>query len=195
MSQVRTEHAVLHQAAALCLAYPDEEFHARLPLLRAASPPALDAFLTYAETTPEGELAAHYVQVFDFKNRHSLYLSWWRDGDTRRRGMTLVGFKETYRAHGLHFTGEELPDFLPAVLEFSAHAGPVLLQEHRAGLELLRLALTEHGTPYATVLDAVCGTLPGPSPKDRAEARALARSGPPREEVGLEPFAPAGGPR
>ncbi|MDQ8706349.1 nitrate reductase molybdenum cofactor assembly chaperone [Streptomyces sp. LHD-70] len=193
MSQVRPEHALIHQAAALCLAYPDDAFHERLPLLRAAAPPALDPFLTYAESTGRRELAAHYVQVFDFKNRHSLYLSWWRDGDTRRRGMTLVGFKETYRAHGLDFTGEELPDFLPAVLEFSAQAGPVLLEEHRAGLELLRLALTDHGTPYATVLDAVCGTLPGPSPKDRAEARALARSGPPREEVGLEPFTRTGG--
>ncbi|MDI3385333.1 nitrate reductase molybdenum cofactor assembly chaperone [Streptomyces sp. B-S-A8] len=193
MSHVRPEHTLIHQAAALCLAYPDDAFRERLPLLRAAAPPALDAFLTYAESTSPRELAAHYVQVFDFKNRHSLYLSWWRDGDTRRRGMTLVRFKETYRAHGLDFTGEELPDFLPAVLEFSAVAGPVLLEEHRAGLELLRLALTEHGTPYATVLDAICGTLPGPSPKDRAEARALARSGPPREEVGLDPYLTVGG--
>ncbi|MGV9884642.1 nitrate reductase molybdenum cofactor assembly chaperone [Streptomyces sp. NPDC003006] len=184
-----TPHAVLYQAAALCLAYPDEEFQERLPLLRAAAPPRLDDFLTYAETTRPRELAAHYVRVFDFKNRHSLYLSWWREGDTRRRGMALVRFKEVYRAHGLEFSGEELPDFLPAVLEFSARAGPVLLLENRGGLELLRLALGDFGTPYAGVLEAVCASLPGPTPKDRAEALALARSGPPREDVGLEPFA------
>ncbi|WP_306336462.1 nitrate reductase molybdenum cofactor assembly chaperone [Streptomyces sp. KL118A] len=182
-------HAVLYQAAALCLAYPDDEFHERLPLLRAAAPAGLDGFLAHAGSTDPRELAAHYVRVFDFKNRHSLYLSWWRDGDTRRRGMALVRFKEIYREHGLEFTGEELPDFLPAVLEFSAHAGPVLLEEHRSGLELLRIALTDFGTPYAAVMDAVCATLPGPSPKDRAEAQALARSGPPREDVGLQPFA------
>ncbi|QEV21290.1 nitrate reductase molybdenum cofactor assembly chaperone [Streptomyces alboniger] len=184
-----TGHAVLYQAAALCLGYPDEEFHERLPLLKAAAPPEFADFLTYAATTDPRELAAHYVRVFDFKNRHSLYLSWWREGDTRRRGMALVRFKEVYRAHGLEFSGEELPDFLPAVLEFSARAGPVLLLEHRSGLELLRLALADFGTPYAAVLDAVCASLPGPSPKDRAEALALARSGPPREDVGLEPFA------
>ncbi|MEU7576997.1 nitrate reductase molybdenum cofactor assembly chaperone [Streptomyces sp. NPDC041068] len=183
------EHAVLYQAAALCLAYPDEEFHERLPLLKAAAPPRFDGFLAYAAATDPRELAAHYVQVFDFKNRHSLYLSWWRDGDTRRRGMALVRFKEVYRAHGLEFSDEELPDFLPAVLEFSAHAGPVLLTEHRGGLELLRLALSDFGTPYAAVVEAVCATLPGPSPKDRAQALELARSGPPREDVGLEPFA------
>lgn len=186
-----SDHAVLYRAAAHCLSYPDEEFRDLLPQLTATAP-QLEGFLAHAAATDASELAAHYVQVFDFKNRHSLYLSWWRDGDTRRRGMTLVRFKEVYREHGMEFTGEELPDFLPAVLEFSAHAGPVLLEEHRPGLELLRLALTDFGTPYAPVLDAVCATLPGPSPKDRAEAQALARSGPPREDVGLEPFAMIG---
>ncbi|WP_338702167.1 nitrate reductase molybdenum cofactor assembly chaperone [Streptomyces sp. Q6] len=183
--------SLLYQAAALCLTYPDAELYERLPLVRAAAP-ELGAFVDHAEATGERELAAHYVRVFDFKNRHSLYLTWWRDGDTRRRGMSLVRMKQIYREHGLEFTGEELPDFLPAVLEFSAQVGPFLLEEHRSGLELLRLALTDHGTPYASVLDAVCATLPGPTPKDRAQALALARSGPPLEEVGLEPFGLAG---
>ncbi|GGN87585.1 nitrate reductase molybdenum cofactor assembly chaperone [Streptomyces albiflavescens] len=187
-----SEHAVLYQAAAYCLSYPDEEFHERLPLLRRAAA-ELGEFLDHAAAGPPQDLAAHYVQVFDFKNRHSLYLSWWRDGDTRRRGMSLVRFKEVYREHGLEFTGEELPDFLPVVLEFAARTGHRgLLDEYRGGLELLRLALTDFGTPYASVLAAVCSTLPGPSPKDRAEALALARSGPPREEVGLEPFGAIG---
>ncbi|MEU3359533.1 nitrate reductase molybdenum cofactor assembly chaperone [Streptomyces albidoflavus] len=188
--------AVLHQAAALCLVYPDETFHERLPLLRAAADdPALAEFVAWAGEQEPGELAAHYVRTFDFRNKHSLYLSWWRDGDTRRRGASLVSFKAAYRAQGLEFTGEELPDFLPAVLEFSARVGPRLLLENRPGVELLRIALTESGTPYARILDAVCASLPGPSPKDRAEAAALARSGPPREEVGLDgALAPYGRP-
>ncbi|MFI8100396.1 nitrate reductase molybdenum cofactor assembly chaperone [Streptomyces sp. NPDC086023] len=184
--------AVLHQAAALCLTYPDAAFEERLPLLRAAAP-QLHGFLDHAESVPLDALAAHYVRVFDFKNKHCLYLSWWLDGDTRRRGESLVRFKEAYRAHGLEFSNEELPDFLPAVLEFTAQTGDgALLREHRPGLELLRLALAETGTPYAHVVAAVCATLPGPSPKDRAEARALARSGPPREDVGLDGLPPYG---
>lgn len=152
--------AVLYQAAALCLTYPDDDFIARLPLLREAAP-QLREFTDHAAVTDPQELAAHYVQVFDFKNRHSLYLSWWRDGDTRRRGMSLVRFKEVYREAGLEFSGEELPDFLPAVLEFAARTGDTdLLTEHRDGLEQLRARLTDFGTPYASVLDAVCATLP-----------------------------------
>ncbi|MEV6168475.1 nitrate reductase molybdenum cofactor assembly chaperone [Streptomyces sp. NPDC051954] len=151
---------MLYQAAALCLTYPDDEFRARLPLLREAAP-QLREFTDHAALTDPQVLAAHYVQVFDFKNRHSLYLSWWSDGDTRRRGMSLVRFKDIYRAHGLEFTGEELPDFLPAVLEFASRTGNTdLLTEHRGALEQLRSRLTEFGTPYACVLDAVCATLP-----------------------------------
>jgi nitrate reductase delta subunit len=152
--------AVLYQAAALCLTYPDDDFRARLPLLREAAP-QLREFTDHAAVTPAQELAAHYVQVFDFKNRRSLYLSRWTDGDTRRRGMSLVRFKDIYRAAGLEFTGEELPDFLPAVLEFTARTGNTdLLTGHRAGLEQLRSRLTDFGTPYACVLDAVCAALP-----------------------------------
>ena len=59
------------------------------------------------------------------------------------------------------------------------------------GLELLRLALLEAGTPYAAPVEAVCALLPGPSPADVAAAKALARTGPPREQVGLD-LAPFG---
>ncbi|MGW8065442.1 nitrate reductase molybdenum cofactor assembly chaperone [Streptomyces ziwulingensis] len=151
---------VLYQAAALCLTYPDDDFRARLPLLREAAPP-LRAFTDHAAVTPQDELQAHYVEVFGLKNRHSLYLSWWTGGDARDRGMSLVRFMELYRAHGLEFTGEELPDFLPAVLEFVSRTGDIgMLTEHRDALDRLRTRLTACGTPYACVLDAVCATLP-----------------------------------
>jgi nitrate reductase delta subunit len=151
--------AVLYQAAALCLTYPGDDFRARLPLLREAAP-QLREFVDHAAVTPAQELAAHYVQVFD-SSRHSLYLSSWQDGDTRRRGTSPTRFEDAYRAAGLEFTGEELPDFLPSVLEFAARTGDIgLLTEERDGLRQLRSRLTAFGTPYATVLDAVCATLP-----------------------------------
>ncbi|MEU3395328.1 nitrate reductase molybdenum cofactor assembly chaperone [Streptomyces filamentosus] len=191
-----TPDTVVRLVAARCLTYPDERLYEELPLLRRAlgdSPGGLGAFLDHVERTPLLDLAAHYTDTFDTRNRRCLHLTWWTDGDTRRRGLSLVGIKRTYREHGLEFDSDELPDFLPAALEFAAaHEGPgtALLQEHRAGLELLRLALAAADTPYLRVLEAVCGTLPGPSPRTREEAKALARSGPPRELVGLEPLGP-----
>jgi nitrate reductase delta subunit len=190
---------VVHRAVAQLLDYPDEEWWDRLPLVRSAleavggrAARGLVGFVDEVASMGAGQLAAHYVDVFDFKNRHSLYLTWWLDGDTRRRGASLVELKAVYRAAGFEFSGAELPDFLPVVLEFTAAIGDAgLLMRHRPGVELLRLALGERGTPYGAVVAALCSTLPGASPKDRAAARALAASGPVSETVGLDPAAAA----
>jgi nitrate reductase delta subunit len=195
--------ATVLQASSVCLQYPDAAVLALLPTVRRAVeelPPGrarerLTAFLDTVDATPPGRAAQHYVDVFDTRRRCCLYLTWWSDGETRRRGTALAELKARYRAAGAEFHGTELPDFLPAVLEFAATTdltgGLALLQEHRAAVELLRLALIEAGTPYAAPVEAVCALLPGPSPADVAAAKALARSGPPREQVGLD-LAPFG---
>ena len=203
--------AVVLQAASVCLQYPDDTVLSTLPLVRRAvnqlptGTPAdrLTAFLDAAAATPPTRMAEHYVEVFDTRRRCCLYLTWWSDGETRRRGGALAALKARYRTAGVELDTTELPDFLPAVLEFAATAhlaaGLQLLQEHRAGLELLRLALLEAATLYAAPVEAVCALLPGPSPADVAAAKALARTGPPREQVGLElapfPAASTGGSR
>jgi nitrate reductase molybdenum cofactor assembly chaperone NarJ/NarW len=192
---------IVHQVASWCLSYPDEQLMAKLPVLRAAvdglAPStrrdALQKFLGYADSTALGEQQRTYVDVFDVSRKHALYLSYWTDGDTRRRGEVLARFKQRYRASGfLVDTHGELPDFLPMVLEFAAIADPVegsaLLQQYRASLELLRLALVEASAPYAGVVAAVCATLPGESPADRATVYAMAAQGPPVEQVGLDDY-------
>lgn len=193
---------VVHRVAAFCLDYPDAALLARMPGFREAVAtlpksqreafqPLLDHF---AVTTLE-VLQREYVDVFDMTKRHALYLSYWTDGDTRRRGEVLAAFKARYRASGwLVNTHGELTDYLPMVLEYAAIAdpidGPVLLQEYRASLELLKFALQAARTPYAGVLEAVCDTLPGASPKDAAAVHRLAASGPPQEQVGLDAYDP-----
>jgi nitrate reductase delta subunit len=123
-----------------------------------------------------------------------LYLTYYRHGDTRRRGMALLAFKTAYRAAGLEPAGAELPDYLPVVLDFAAvaPAGEDLLRRHRADLELLRRAVHQAGTPYARVVDAVCAQLPRLGRRDLLRVRAAEQQGPPAEDVGLEPFAPPG---
>jgi nitrate reductase molybdenum cofactor assembly chaperone NarJ/NarW len=138
--------------------------------------------------TSDCELAQHYVATFDRDRRCCLHLTWWTDGETRRRGRTLAALKDRYRRHGLELRNDELPDYLPVVLEYAATGdladGLAVLREHRAAVELIRLALRDLESPYAALLEAVCALLPGPSPADHAAARRLAQTGPPVESVG-----------
>jgi len=202
---------VVRQAASVCLCYPEHDLIATSGLLRTAladdAPRQADSFeplLAFWDSEEPSTIQTHYVDVFDLSRKHSLYLSYWTDGDTRRRGEVLATFKQRYRRSDfLVDTGGELPDYLPMVLEYAAIVDPVdgtaLLQKYRSSVELLRLALEECGTPYAGVLTAVCSTLPGPSPVDRKAVMALAAAGPPTETVGLEPYGtpllPMGGTR
>jgi nitrate reductase molybdenum cofactor assembly chaperone NarJ/NarW len=193
---------VVRQAAAMCLGYPERDVIARSDLLRAAlaeeasgQAESFEPLLAFWDSTDPSTIQTHYVDIFDLSRKHSLYLSYWTDGDTRRRGEVLAAFKQRYRRSGfLVDTWGELPDYLPMVLEYAAIVDPIdgtaLLQEYRSSVELLRLALAERGTPYAGVLTAVCGTLPGPSPADRRAVMAMAGAGPPIEMVGLEPKDP-----
>ncbi len=189
------------QSASLLLGYPDEELLARAPMVRdaAANLPVavadpMAAFLQHLENTPLPELAADFVATFDHQKRCCLYLTYFQHGDTRNRGLALLRFKTAYREAGMILSDDELPDHLGVLLEFGA-TGDVagareLLLEHRAGLELLRLALEDAHSPWAHVLQAVSATLPPLAGDDREAVMRLAAQGPPAEEVGLAPFAP-----
>jgi nitrate reductase delta subunit len=181
---VNRQTRVLCQAASWCLRYPDADVLDALPVAATAltelgdvaGAAPLRAFLAYASQATPMELAAHYVTVFDLRNRRSLNVTWWSDGDTRRRGMALLEFKQAYQQAGWEFAGEDLPDFLPAVLEFAAlddpaarEAGERLLAEHHSSVEALHKALIAAKTPYGEVLAAVRATAPPARPGRRPE--------------------------
>lgn len=193
--------ALTHRLAALLLEYPGPEQAELLPaVLEAAEelPQHLRSPLLETATclvaTPMAELQATYVTTFDLRRRCALDLTYFAYGDTRRRGVALVEIKQAYRRAGYVLAADELPDHLPVVLEFAAGApveGITLLLGHRAGLELLRLALLDAASPWAGAVSAVCATLPPLSGDERSAVAALAAQGPPGEEVGLEPFDPS----
>jgi nitrate reductase delta subunit len=204
-AECRPGDRVVHLVAARCLDYPRADVGASLPMLLDAlaeqgdSPGTreLRPLVEHLRSTPVEQLQRDYVELFDLDRKHALYLSYWTDGDTRRRGEVLGRFKTAYRRSGFVVdTHGELPDYLPMVLEFAACADPVvgaqLLQEYRASVELLRIALLERQSPYAAAVTAVCATLPGESPVDRAAVMEMVgMSGPaPAESVGLEPYDP-----
>jgi nitrate reductase molybdenum cofactor assembly chaperone NarJ/NarW len=192
----------VYKLCSLALQYPDAELVAARAELAAAAAElpggvASDSlgrfFVWFVQTSPL-ELARHYVQTFDLHKRSALYLTFYSLGDRRDRGLALLRLKKLYRAAGLPQEGSELPDYLPVMLEFAAHAPPgqgeLVLSEHRAALELVRLSLIEQQSPYAHVLDAVCEQVGGLSAGERLSLDRLIAQGPPQELVGLEPFAP-----
>jgi nitrate reductase molybdenum cofactor assembly chaperone NarJ/NarW len=189
--------AVAARAASLLLRYPDEGVLAALPTVIAA----LDGLPTavaeplrqvadHRRTTEPGVLAARYVELFDFRRRCSLHLTYYTAGDTRRRGEALVAFSDVYRTSGLRLVDGELPDYLPAVLDLATvdEEGWRLLRENRIGLDLLAQALGKDASVYQRAIEAVLAMLPPARPADLAAAARLARTGPPQESVGLEPF-------
>ncbi|TMR22956.1 nitrate reductase molybdenum cofactor assembly chaperone [Nonomuraea zeae] len=178
--------AVIWQAAAHLLAYPDERFWRRLPLIKEAAEPHYGPFLSRVAALGPGELAAHYVETFDLQRRCCLYLTYYTDGDTRRRGLSLAALKARYRTAGWELMEDELPDYLPVMLEFAAldPSGQALLEEHRAGLELLLAALAERDSPYELVIGTVCAALPPATAAQREAVMKLAAGGPPAETVG-----------
>ena len=149
-------------------------------------------FLEWLSGTSPDTVARHYVETFDLRRRCTLYLTYYRYGDTRKRGMAMLSFKSAYRAAGFEPTAGELPDYLPMVLEFAALSprGMALLRAHRGDLELLRRALDQAGSPYAGVVASVGAHLPRLGRRELDLVRRAWEAGPPAEEVGLEPFAP-----
>ena len=192
-----TWRPVAARAASLLLRYPSEDVLAALPLLRealdelpgdVAGPLRLVA--DHRIAAEPRELATRYVELFDFRRRCCLHLTYYTCGDTRLRGEALVGYAAAYKAVGLELVDGELPDFLPAVLDLAAvdGGGWRLLRDNRIGLDLLVEALARDNSVYRHAVDAVRLMLPAASPADLAAAARLARTGPPAEQVGLEPF-------
>lgn len=192
---------LLSAAASVALRYPSPEVAGRRDELAAlvaalpasASVVALGTFVAWWASLPAGAAEQAYVETFDLHRRCSLYLSYYLYGDRRQRGQEFVRLKHLYESAGYRLSDRELPDYLPLMLEFAAVepvAGTAVLSEHRVGLELLRAALRDSGSPYAGVLDAICSELPAIDSEGQERVRRLAAEGPPDEQVGLEPYGP-----
>ena len=108
-----------------------------------------------------GELDAEadYVELFDRGRGTSLHLFEHVHGDSRDRGPAMIDLGQTYEKAGLILAEGELPDYLPAVLEFVSTQPPT---EARAFLgEMAHIfnaifgALQQRSSAYASVLGAL----------------------------------------
>jgi nitrate reductase delta subunit len=187
--------------ASLLLQYPSEDLREaaiaareiEIGPARGRQAQELHQFCGWYVSRPVPDLQRLYVDAFDFTKQCSLHLSYHVHGDRRQRGLAMLAIKEAYRVAGFEPPGDELPDFLPLMLEFAALApdeGAELLEDNRVAIELVRASLRRESSPFAPLLEVVVAALGRLGSQKLARIRRLAADGPPAEEVGLEPFAP-----
>ncbi|UNK16248.1 nitrate reductase molybdenum cofactor assembly chaperone [Paenibacillus sp. N3/727] len=104
-------------------------------------------------------VTAQYVKTFDFSKKTNLYLTYGQLGEERARGPALLKLKQIYEEENMLLATEELPDYLPLVLEYAAVAeddkGASLLYSFKEALEGTREALVALDSPYQHVLQAL----------------------------------------
>ncbi len=187
------------QLVSLLLSYPDDRLLGLLPEITGALeglPPEasepLGRLVAHLNSAPRQPLRTAYVDTFDTTRKCALHLTYYAHGDTRKRGIALVQFKQAYRRAGLEVGEDELPDHLSVLLEFGA-TGDVgiawkLLNDHRAGVELLQLGLEAKDSPWADAVRALRATLPELTGTQSEAVARLVAEGPPNEDVGLDAF-------
>lgn len=159
----------------LLLDYPTEELVAELRTVAggAALVDELDrprrfgagdrqAVAEFIDRLREVDLAqaqAEYVQTFDLTPEHSLHLTHHLFGEEKGRGPALIDLSEYYRSYGLRHAEEELPDFLPLILEFlsglAADEATVFLGDAAKVLTVLAANLEAAGSPYAPLVRVI----------------------------------------
>ena len=165
LNPLRPMAKTLRVMAAL-LGYPDAQMRTHLSEMRAlihaeaALPPArlaeLDVLIDALEQAEQLVAEADYVELFDRGRGTSLHLFEHVHGDSRERGPAMIDLGQTYAKAGLMLAEGELPDYLPAVLEFVSTQPPREAREFLAEMahifNAIFGALQARRSAYASVL-------------------------------------------
>jgi nitrate reductase molybdenum cofactor assembly chaperone NarJ/NarW len=166
------EKSALLKLLSLCLAYPDAQALEALPEMEAAaaglrdygSRERLSHFMALVKAQPLLKLQEHYTAVFDLNPSASLNLTYHLMGDREDRGRALAELLEVYRQAGFEPAVNELPDFLPLMLEFLAASPPAepppLILRCLAALPAVAGRSKEAGSLYALPLELLCEAFP-----------------------------------
>ena len=151
------------------LGYPDARMRSHLgemrEILRAegalgsARRAEVDALIESLAAADPMDAESDYVELFDRGRGTSLHLFEHVHGDSRERGPAMIDLGETYAKAGLLLAEGELPDFLPAVLEFVSTQPPrearAFLGETAHILNAIFGALQQRRSAYAGALGAL----------------------------------------
>ena len=119
----------------------------------------IDALIGHLAHADPLDIESEFVELFDRGHATSLHLFEHVHGDSRDRGPAMVDLTQTYEKAGLFLAPDELPDYLPVVLEFVSTQPPkearAFLAEMAHIFNAIFSALQQRETPYASVLGAL----------------------------------------
>ena len=156
----------IYKLLSVLLDYPSQELHDNLPEVRQALDACLDIndaeraviqkYLARLENSDLMEIQADYVQTFDLTPQHSLHLTHHLFGDDKNRGPALIDLSELYKDHGVEVASNELPDYLPLILEFAAYQedsdAQTFLSDAVKVFGVLASNLEKSNSPYAPLV-------------------------------------------
>ncbi len=161
----------IYKIISVLLEYPEVELIENLPEIRAlvaesteidaAERVALRKFLDHLVSMTLTELQAEYVRTFDSIPEHSLHLTHHLFGDDsdRERGPALIDLGEMFKEYGVKTVTNELPDYLPLLLEFTSYLddneATVFLSDVNKVLGILAENLTKANSPYAAPISII----------------------------------------
>lgn len=151
------------------LAYPDDalrgdlaDMRAALKVERALTPTRKEELFALMQHLEQGnplEKESEFVELFDRGRSTSLHLFEHVHGESRDRGPAMIDLTQTYEKAGLYLAPDELPDYLPVVLEFVSTQPPQeassFLGEMAHIFNAIFSALQQRKSPYASVLGAL----------------------------------------
>ncbi len=128
----------LYKLLSALFEYPDQALQQALPelmsliatdkTLEQQEREALTVFAAWLADMDLTEAQARYVKTFDMTPEHALHLTHHLFGDDKNRGPALIDLGEYYKSYGLELDANELPDYLPLVLEFASMLEPIEAQ-------------------------------------------------------------------
>ena len=161
----------IYKILSVLLEYPEQELIDNLPEIKAwvdetseidnKERSTLQLFLHRMEDKSLIELQAEYVNTFDMNAEHSLHLTHHLFGEDKNRGPALIDLGELYKDYGVEVSesANELPDYLPLILEFAAYLdgneSTVFLSDAKKVFGVLTDNLKKASSPYADLVSII----------------------------------------
>ncbi|MDE2167559.1 MAG: nitrate reductase molybdenum cofactor assembly chaperone [Alphaproteobacteria bacterium] len=181
---------IVLRALGILLTYPRPELRAALPEIAdalRASPliapqdrDALEGLIVLLTDADQLWAEENYVELFDRGRATSLHLFEHVHGDTRARGDAMVDLKSVYERAGFSLAANELPDFLPVVLEYLSCRDLAetkdMIGDCAHVLRAVGETLLQRGSIYSAVFAALLGIAGQPGLDRKAASRRAAET-------------------